>query len=326
MGRMTRATLADVAEAAGVSVPTASRALGGRGDLASTTRTRVLAEAARLGYQRDTTGRGRPASFDPRMIELVMGHCGDHWTDQVIVGAQRAATSVGCDLVLTMERDDPADDWPARIAARRSSGVVLGIIVPTASQLAQLRQLNIPVVLLDPRSEPRGRLPSVGTTDFQGGADAAAHLVACGYEQFVVLRSRPRYRFGRAREDGFRATIHELTGADVVSLESPDELAPLLRASSARVGLFAVMDHLALRALDVARAEGVSVPARCGVVGFDDDGPAESADLTTINQPIGAMAARAVEVAQELRASPTAATGRIEFPTRLVVRGSTASP
>ncbi len=323
---MPRATLQLVANTAGVSVSTASRALSGRGDLSPHTRARVLAAAADLDYDRGADGRGRPASADPRTIELVMGRFNDHWTDQVVVGAQRAAVSVGHDLVLTVERDDPADDWPARIAARRSSGVVLGIIVPTASQLAQLRQLNIPVVLLDPRSEPRGRLPSVGTTDFQGGADAAAHLVACGYEQFVVLRSRPRYRFGRAREDGFRATIHQLTGADVVSLESPDELAPLVRSTSARIGLFAVMDYLALQALDIARAEGVSVPERLGVVGFDDDGPAEAADLTTINQPIGAMAARAVEVAQELRASPTAATGRIEFPTRLVVRRTTASP
>jgi LacI family transcriptional regulator len=260
------------------------------------------------------------------MIEIVMGHSGDHWTDQVIVGAQRAATAVGCDLVLTMERDDPADDWPARIAARRSSGVVLGIIVPTAAQLAQLRQLTIPVVLLDPRSEPRGRLPSVGTTDAKGGSDAAAHLVACGYDTFVVLRNRPRYRFGRAREEGFRATIRELTGAEVTALDDPGDLGPLLRAGSGRIGLFAVMDSLALKALDVARSLGIDVPRELGVVGFDDDGPAEAAHLTTINQPIGAMAGRAVELARELRDSPTAAsttTGRIEFPTRLVVRGTT---
>jgi len=320
---MRRATLSDVAREAGVSVTTASRALSGRGDLAASTRARVLRAADRHNYARAGETRGRPTTVDPRMIELVTGGFHHMWTDEVIVGAQRAASSIGCDLVLTAERDDPADDWPARIATRRSSGVVLAIIVPTRSQLATLRQLNIPVVLLDPRSEPHADLVSVGTTDFQGGADAAAHLLECGYERFALLRSAPPYRFGRERENGFRSVLREHGITEVTVLGSPDDVVTLRAAE--RVGLFVVMDDLAVMALEAAAAAGIAVPEQLGVVGFDNIGSALASDLTTIEQPVRRMAARAVELVHELRDSPLSPGGRFELPTRLVARGTTSS-
>ena len=65
------ATLRDVAEEAGVSIASASRALAGRGDLSRETRARVVAAAERLGYERAGGGRGRPTTLDPRLIEFV---------------------------------------------------------------------------------------------------------------------------------------------------------------------------------------------------------------------------------------------------------------
>lgn len=316
-------TLADVAHAAQTSITTASRALAGRGDLAAETRARVLEAAAEVGYHRVAGGRGRPSSIDPRTIELVMGRFHSDWADEIVVGAQRAATAVGCDLVLTVEREDPADDWPQRVATRRSSGVVLGIIVPTASQLAALRRLNIPVVLLDPRGETTRGLPSVGTTDAAGGADAAAHLIACGYDRFAVLVPRPRYRFGRERERGFREHLEQHGhGARLTVIESPAEVPAL--AGTGRLGLFAVTDHLALRAIDTAIAAGLPVPDRVGVIGFDDGAVAVQSGLTTIHQPLRAMAAQAVDLAHRHRGMPSPPSGRLELPSRLVVRTTTS--
>ncbi|QYF73117.1 LacI family DNA-binding transcriptional regulator [Cryobacterium sp. PAMC25264] len=123
MADTTRVTLGDVAGRAGVSITTASRALAGRGDLGRATRERVLAAAVALGYDRRTSARGRPSTHDPRLIELVLGSFGnDAWTDEVTAGARRSAFEHGYDLVLTLERDNPADDWPARVATRRPSG------------------------------------------------------------------------------------------------------------------------------------------------------------------------------------------------------------
>ena len=112
-----RVSMADVATAAGVSLSTVSSALSGRGDLPAETRSRVQIVARELGYQRSPTPRGRPSTTDPRMIELVLGVFDDPWTDEVASGARSAAARLGYDLVLTSERDDPADDWPTRAAS-----------------------------------------------------------------------------------------------------------------------------------------------------------------------------------------------------------------
>ena len=325
-------TLRAVAEAAGVSVSSASRALAGRGDLRAETRERVLAAARDLGYHRSDEPRGRPASADSRLIELVLGSFDDVWTDAVTAGARQGAFSLGFDLALTLERDDPADDWPARVATRRPAGVILGIIRPTQRQLHDLRGLNIPLVLLDPRSDPEGELPSVGTTDWQGGYDAGAHLVGTGVERFVLVGGTPPYRFGRAREEGFRQAVLELRpGAAITRVEaswgSAVPSAQLVAALSAGAGVFACSDPMAAAVYRAAEQLGLRIPRDVGVVGFNDDLGAQALrpKLTTVRQPLREMAARAVQLVHDLRQQSVDRYERIELPSELVVRGSTST-
>lgn len=295
---------------------------------------RIQTLARELGYRRGATVRGRPVTADPRIIELVLGTFDDPWTDEVAAGARAGAAQFGYDLVLTLERDHPSEDWPTRVAARRSSGVILGLIRPTQRQLAQLRGLNIPLVLLDPRSDPHGALASVGTTDWQGGHDAGAHLAASsGLTRFVVVAGRPRFRFGRAREEGFRRAIEELVAeAEVTTVEAmwrDDDLTALLRPVVERartpVGVFTTNDAMAFGVYTAAQHLGLAIPDDLQVVGFDDVPRAALVvpPLTTVRQPIRAMAGRAIELVQQMRRGDADHNERIELPTRLVVRGST---
>lgn len=333
-----RVTLAAVAAATGLSVATASRALAGRGDLAPDTRARVLAAARRLGYTRAGEARGRPRSGTARLIDLVLGHFHDPYSDEVTAGARGAAAAAGFDLVLTAERDRPNDDWPARIRARGSAGVVLGLVVPTAGQLAQLRDASIPAVLLDPRSARTPALPSVHTTDRLGGAAAAEHLIASGATAFLVVTGTPAYRFGRARIEGFVTAVRrqlpdaviQRVDADWTGRTTRRRCAPVVAAVRAgeRLGVFACADTLAAGVYAAAADAGKRIPQDILVVGFDDVRTARalSPALTTIHQPIREMAAAAIEMltraasGEELAAEPTV------LPTRLVARASTGGP
>ena len=326
-------SMADIARAAAVSVSTVSRALSGRGDLPNETRLRIQKAAAELGYKRGTSTRGRPVTADPRIVELVIGTFDDNWADEAIAGARQGAAQLGYDLVLTAERDDPADDWPSRVAARHSSGVILGLIRPTRSQLAKLTPLNIPIVLLDPSSDPHGELASIGTTDWQGGHDAGAHLADLGLKRFVVVVGLPPYRFGRAREEGFRRAVDEhAPGAQVTTIggnwddaDLSAVLAPALHHGEEPVGVFACNDAMAIGVYKAAARLGLSIPGDLRVVGFDDEArsSALTPPLTTVRQPIRAMAFHAVRLIQDLRAGSASHRERVELPTRLVIRGST---
>lgn len=326
-------TLKAVAERAGVSIASASRALTGRGELSPRTRERVLKAAKELNYSRGLVPRGRPTTLDPRLIEVVLGSFDDAWTDAITAGAREAAFRLGFDLVLTLERPDPTEDWPKRVATRRPSGVILGIIRPTASQLDQLRGLRIPVVLLDPRSDPDGTIASVGTTDWHGGYEAGGLLVKGGFERFVVVTGEPRYRFGRAREEGFRAAVSELlpdAPIERVNSQWTDAVVtePLLRAlarDKTPVGVFATNDEMALSVYRAAAQLRRRIPDDISVVGFNDEPRAAAAHppLTSVRQPLRAMAARAVEIVAALKNRDDELFERSELPSELIVRSST---
>lgn len=329
-GTVSRPTLAQVADAAGVSIATASRVLRERGEISPTTRARVRDAAAALGY--GGGGQGRPRAGTARLIDLVMGRYDGPYSEEVVVGAREAATRLGYDLVLTAERDDPADDWPARIAARGSGGVVLGLNVPTARQFALLEAAAIPLVLFEPSSESRVPLPNVRTTDRAGGADAARHLIDRGARRFVVVDGAPSYRWGRARVEGFGAALAEIVPDAVLR-----RVATGWSASGARrvvraaltelpgdgsVGVFACSDEMAAGVYAAAADLGLRIPDDVLVVGFDDVRGARwlRPALTTVRQPIREMAAAAVEL---LVQPPAGEPTTIELPTRLIVRGST---
>ncbi|MFK4835169.1 LacI family DNA-binding transcriptional regulator [Microbacterium sp. ZW T2_14] len=329
-----RVSLAAVAAAAGVSVATASRALSGRGDLAPATRRRVLATARALGYARDPAAGGRPPG-SARLVDLVLGWFHNAYSDEVTAGARSAAAAAGYDLVLTEERDTPDDDWPMRIRRRGSAGVVLGLISPTASQLAALNDAEIPVVLMDPQAETSRGLTSVRTTDREGGAAAAMHLAERGATRFAVVLGSPPYRYGRARNTGFREALRLVRpDADLVAVQADwgaagarEAALPVLRGlkPGERLGVFACSDEMAAGVYAAAAATGRRIPDDVLVVGFDDLRGARwlTPPLTTVRQPIREMAGAAVTALTEAAAGADLPPAPIALPTQLIVRGST---
>jgi LacI family transcriptional regulator len=329
-----RATLTEVAARAGVSVTTASRALRERGEMASDTRSRVIRAATELGYRRAGQGRGRPRRGTSLLFDLVLRHFHGPYADEITAGARTTASELGYDLVLTEERDDPADDWPERIRSRGSAGVILGVIVPTSGQIASMRRAGIPLVLMDPPSEASTPLPSLQTTDGDGAAAAAHHLVECGARRFIVIGGTPSYRFGRARVDGFLRTLAEIApGAPHVRVNADWSAWGARRAcaralaelpGSGPIGLFACTDEMAAGAYRAIADSGRAIPRDVLVVGFDDVRGSRwlHPSLTTIRQPIREMASEAVRILARAAAGEVSAEALV-MPTELVERGST---
>lgn len=314
---------------------TASRALRARGEMAADTRSRVLQAASELGYSPTGQVRGRPRRGTSLMFDLVLGRFHDPYTEEVTAGARTAASRLGYDLVLTAERDDPVDDWPARIRSRGSAGVIVGLIVPTRTQIAAMRRAGIPLVLMEPPSEASSPLPSLRTTDSAGGAAAARHLVERGARRFVVIGGAPSYRYGRARVDGFVRTLDEIApraphvrvGADWSALGARRACARALAElpGDGPIGVFACSDEMAAGAYRAIADSGRAIPHDVLVVGFDDVRGARwlHPSLTTIRQPIREMASEAVRILAHAAAGGEVSTEAIVMPTELVERGST---
>ncbi|GAB2973232.1 LacI family DNA-binding transcriptional regulator [Streptomyces pseudoechinosporeus] len=335
-GSVAGPTLAVVAREAGVSVPTASKVVNGREDVAPETRRRVTEALDRLGYVR------RPrfdAAKSPGLVDLVVHSLDSSWSGAVLHGVEEAAHDAGLEVVvsagLTRTRGGrPERGWLDKLSTRGSAGVLFNLAELTQSQYGWLDQHRIPFVLIDPVIDPPPGVVSVGAANWQGGVTATEHLLALGHERIAVLAGHRRKLCSSARVAGYRSAL-AAAGVrhrpEYVRYGSFNELAAhrrmleLLDLPEPPTAVFVCSDKMALGCYRALAERKLSVPDDMSIVGFDDLPEAQWAtpSLTTIRQPLSEMAATALHLLVRIMAGERPEGTRTELSTRLVVREST---
>jgi DNA-binding LacI/PurR family transcriptional regulator len=332
-------TLTSVAAEAGVSVSTVSKVLNGRTDVAPGTRERVGRLLRRHGYE-----PGSKPGFG--VVDLLLGNkdcppptgLSSPWAEELIHGAAEAAAEAGHTVVVTpVSSPGDFDRWLQLAAFRGTHGVLSVLHLPRGAELRRLAAAGIPVVVIDPAEEPGPGVRSVGTTNWQGGLTATRHLIELGHRRIAAIGGPRGLWSSQARLDGYRAAMleaglpldGELIHHDTFSVPGGREQAmQLLRLADPPTGIVAGNDAQAFGVLQALNELRLRAPDDVSVVGFDDVPVAawSAPALTTIRQPLAAMAATAFRM---LRASGTGATAQahhVELATTLVVRDSTAPP
>ncbi|WP_328874578.1 LacI family DNA-binding transcriptional regulator [Streptomyces sp. NBC_00287] len=332
-------TLAVVAREAGVSVPTASKVVNGREDVAPETRRRVTEALDRLGYVR------RPR-FDavrtPGFIDLVVHSLDTSWSGAVLHGVEAAAHDAGLEVVVSagLPRAGgggrPERGWLDKLTARGSSGVLF-LTELTAVQFTWLDQHRIPFVMIDPVLEPPPGVVSVGAANWQGGVTATEHLLALGHERIAVVAGHQHTMAGNARIAGYRSALASAGVRHrpeyVRHAGSDDSMArrrtlELLALPEPPTAFFVCSDRMAHGVYAALSERELSVPDNISVVGFDDLPESRwiTPALTTVRQPLSEMAATALRLLVRMMAGDRPESTRTELSTRLVERASTAVP
>lgn len=332
-------TLAVVAREAGVSVPTASKVVNGREDVAPETRRRVSEALDRLGYVR------RPR-FDavraPGLIDLVVHSLDTSSSGAVLHGVEAAAHDAGLEVVVSTGLPRgvggrPGRDWLDRLTARGSSGVLFNLADLTSAQYTRLEQHRIPFVLIDPVLEPPPGVVSVGAANWRGGVTATEHLLALGHERIAVVAGHQHTVAGDARVAGYRSALASAGVRHrpeyVRHAGSDDGLArrrtlELLDLPVPPTAVFVCSDRLARGVYEALAERELSVPDDMSVVGFDDLPESRwiTPALTTVRQPLSEMAATALRLLVRMMDGDRPESTRTELSTRLVERASTAAP
>ncbi|WP_230423518.1 LacI family DNA-binding transcriptional regulator [Streptomyces radicis] len=327
-------TSAQIAAHVGVSVATVSKVVNGREDVAPRTRALVEDVIRRYGHQRQKRA-ARPAA----VLELVFRQIRDSYHIEIIKGVQQVAREHRLALVLSelQGRQTPGLGWVEDVLYRRPTGIIEVYSVLTDTQSGQLRARGIPFVLVDPNGEPAHASPSVGASNWSGGLSATRHLIELGHRRIAVITGPEDALASRARVDGFR-TAMETAGVpvdpalvrvgDYRAEEGLTHARALLRLPEPPTAVFTCNDALALGVYRAAAEAGLRIPDDLSVVGFDDLRPARWTvpPLTTVHQPLAAMAATAATMVVELAHGEPLAQTRVELATELVVRDSTAPP
>ena len=337
MARRNRATMSEIAAAAGVSVPTVSKVVNGRPDVAPTTRRTIEGLLLEHGY---SSPRARTHER-VGLIDLVFVDLGSPWAMAILAGveevAYRAGTGVVVSAVHGRHRTRPDERWLETVAARRSDGVLLILSELSPGQQARLDALGVPVVTVDPAGTPAPGSPSVGATNWAGGLAAAEHLIGLGHTRIAVIGGPTDVLCSRARVDGYRAAMGAadlqipqgyVRYGDFLSPTGYRETIALLDLPTPPTAIFVCSDQMALGAYEALYERGMRVPDDMSIVGFDDLDEARWAipPLTTVRQPLTEMAGMATRMLLSLVAGEELETPRVELATPLVVRASTASP
>jgi LacI family transcriptional regulator, xylobiose transport system transcriptional regulator len=330
-----RATLADVASAAGVSIPTASKVLNGKSHVATETRLKVLEAARASGYETSRALAGSRAG----LVDLLIEGIGSPWAIELIDGAEYAAARRGFSLALTSCTRPEFDlhSWVRQVRERRTDGIVLALARAAGrEEIDALRDLlRVPVVLLDPVGGRDPRIPTVGATNWAGGVAATTHLLELGHTRIGFIGGPADTQCSRDRHEGYLAAHRQLgVEPDPELVRFGDFLtsggrkfgAELLGLADPPTAIFAGSDLQAAGVYQAATERGLRIPEDLSVVGFDDVSLCQtlSPPLTTIRQPLREMAQEAVRLVADELSHPSTTGTRLELATTLILRDSAA--
>jgi LacI family transcriptional regulator len=223
------------------------------------------------------------------------------------------------------------------VRAAGVGGVILtSPICDNAEIVNELLAARIPMVRIAPADNVGADAvaPSVGMDDRSAAADITRHLIAHGHRRIAIILGDPTHSSNNERWAGFCRAMDEaglevdpsLIGRGLYTFESGLEAArPLLDRPDRPTAIVAQNDDMAAGAIVAAGERGIAVPGELSVTGFDDSQIASTVwpRITTIRQPIRAMAQAATDALVTLMEGAHRAPEHRLMPYELIVREST---
>ncbi|MER5682718.1 LacI family DNA-binding transcriptional regulator [Streptomyces sp. NPDC002205] len=319
-----RVTIADVAREAGVSKTTVSRVINTKGEVDGSTAARVREVIAQLGYV-PSSGAVGLARGSSRTVGMLVPSLAWPWMGEVLQGVVDTVEAADYGLLLfTCNRGaESVERFTSQVSARAFDGLVVVEPENTLDHLTALHRGGLPIVLIDDRGH-HPEFPSVVTTNHEGGASAARHLLAAGRTRPLVLTGPQHFGCVRDRLGGFRTVLPTdlVVHGDFTERSGRQAVEQLLAEGAQFDSVFAHNDISAAGVLRALRAAGRSVPDDIAVVGFDDIPMAEHTEppLTTVRQPTRQMGETAARLLLSHLGGTATPDGPVVLPTELVVR------
>ena len=302
-------TMHEVAKHVGLSPMTVSRVISGDANVRPETMRRVQHAIKELGYTPNVAARNLAKAATVH-LGLLYNNPSAGYLNELLVGVLEQSSHAGCQIVL-----EKCGTRNERAAIERLLGDgISGIILPpplsdSKVALAALRNAKIPFIAVA-TGRPEAEGISVRINDFEAAAAMTRHLLSLGHRKIGFIVGAPNQTASVQRQAGYEAALAE-AGLPVRSdwvkqgsfsyrsgLTAAEQI---LRSPQRPTAIFASNDDMAAAAIAVAHRVHLDVPKDLTVVGFDDTPLATTIwpAMTTVRQPVAAMARKAVELLLE---------------------------
>ncbi len=332
----------EVAQHAGVSTATVSRALNGKSHVSAKAREKVLKAAQELGYVASSSAYTL-ATGRAKNIGVVMPFIDRWYFSSVLDGAVNAMVSRGYDVTLynlsggSVNRKRVFEDLVLR---KRVDGVLTVAVKLTDEELEKLTALQKPIVGIG------GPIPgarSLSIDDEGAGRLATLHLLSMGHTEIGMISGTP------ASEMDFHQPSLRRTGYQEALLDANLDFKPEWVAEadftvgggyhaakqmlgdprSAPTAIFCAADEMGFGAIQAARDLGYRVPQDISVIGMDGHPLGDFYGLSTIDQNPNAQGAKGANMLVDILESndekqPVNVEQLTQWPIELLVRSSTA--
>lgn len=329
-----RATIYQVAAAAGVSPATVSRTFSQPGRVSSATAQRVFEVAKQLGYRSGEVFRPAIAQ-ETKVIAMLVSDIANPFFFPIVRGAKQVADKSNYKIVVGEVRENVDDvaDTLAQIS-KTVDGVILVAAALSDNQLRRSAR-QLPTVVVNRRVKGMACI----LADDEGGMYLAVkHLAELGHRRICYIRSKTDAWTDGVRWSAFKKACLSLdVQSSRIGPVNPDLAGGVAAGRSFVPGkataLVAFNDLMAVGCIRAFQQRGLQVPQHVSVIGFDNTMVSALAvpGLTTVSSPLGELGQSALSVILEMlsRKNPEAnddlLTERLGQ-ARLVIRESTNVP
>nr|WP_252735756.1 LacI family DNA-binding transcriptional regulator [Aestuariibacter sp. A3R04] len=324
----------EVADMAGVSVATVSRALQHPERVSPKTRDKVMTAVKEVGYKPNLMAVKFRSGKTHNLVVLVPTIATVFFA-RVISGMQEAAAELGYALLLgnTLGRDDIEAGYAKMVQTSQADGLIQlraknpfdhediehGVLLPMVNACEVLDSSLFPTVVLDNRAAARAM---------------TSHLLSLGHTRIALIKGPAESPLTRDRLSGYRDALenaglefdpHLLFPGDFTLQAGLAASQRILALDDRPTAVFCENDETAIGAVQGFKAAGLSIPDDISVAGFDNIDFAAYCDppLTTIAQPAEAFGRTAVNLLIDVLEGKIKKAPRVIMPFELVLRKST---
>ena len=330
--------LKDIAERAGVSMMTVSKALRGARDISAATKARLRGLAQEMGYVPDSLAQGLRTRTS-RAFGLIIPAVTNPYFARAILAIEEQAHELGCEVILAHHLNDAAREERVihRLLSRRVDGLLISPVYrldPRAPIYDELLAAGTPVVILGQRGPFCAAFASAETEDILGSMAATRHLLGLGHRKIAFFAGPSAAPWAAERLEGYKRALREaqiepeeglIFKAGNTIEEGENAVLQMLHEEAPATAIQASNDLSAVGAASLLLKQGLKIPEHFSIAGFGNILLSEhcAVRLTTVRQPKFRLGIAAMEILRKLLRGEPAESRRL--PTDLIIRASTGS-